>query len=227
MPWSSLFLSLTEYNFRLFTIVSDMGSQKRSLLLLLNLSRCLLDCAHQQLLSLSNLGAEVLLGGEQFLEANELFVNEHAGDAADKVREQLFDDGIDGITNEISSFFGSLELLKLGNVNLRKRKKGLLLLLSILAVISLRVISVATSSTSTTAVAASLVVVTVVGVTLLISTLVAIVLIAVAALVLIVSGDTHECGDNLLGLSVLLALPLLFFLFLGHPHLDSDGLGGS
>jgi hypothetical protein len=193
-----------------------MGSQKRSLLLL-NLSRCLLNCADQQLLSLSNLGAEVLLIGEQVFKVNELFVNEHAGDATNILREELSNNRIDDIANELFSILRCLDFLKLGKTNLRKRKKGLLLLLSVLAVISLRVVSVATSSTS-------LVVITMIRVALLISTLVSIILIAVTTLVLIVGGHTHECGDNLLGLSVFLALSLLFFFFLRNPHLNSDGL---
>ena len=67
-----MFLSLTDYNFRLFTIVSDVGSQKRSLLL--NWSRdlllSLLNSTHQQSLSLSALGIEILLIGEQILEVH-------------------------------------------------------------------------------------------------------------------------------------------------------------
>ena len=95
-----------------------MGSQKRSLLLL-NLSRCLLNCADQQLLSLSNLGAEVLLIGEQVFKVNELFINEHAGDATNILREELSNNRIDDIANELFSIFRCLDFLKLGKTNLR------------------------------------------------------------------------------------------------------------
>lgn len=95
-----------------------MGSQKRSLLLL-NLSRCLLNCADQQLLSLSNLGAEVLLIGEQVFKVNEFFINEHAGDATNILREELSNNGIDDIANELFSILRCLDFLKLGKTNLR------------------------------------------------------------------------------------------------------------
>jgi hypothetical protein len=48
---------------------------------------------------------------------------------------------------------------------------------------------------------------------------------AILVLLLVSTHLTEEGADELLGLSVLTALSFLLLLFLGYPHLNSDGLG--
>jgi hypothetical protein len=96
-------------------LVDDGGDNLLLLLLLLS--------HDQERISLSALGAKVASIGQQVCEVDNLLVNQHTGDSAGKVEtEVLFDDGINGVTNEVLSLFRVCDLIKIIDVDLRKRK---------------------------------------------------------------------------------------------------------
>jgi len=189
---------------------------------LLLLGNSLLLLSHdEEVVGLSTLGAEVGSVGEQAGKVDHLLVNQHASDSASILTEVLFDDGIYRISNEVLSLIRVGDLVQISDRNLRKREVGELrnglsiLLLAVVVRTARAVTSLATAvATSVTSVSATYFVAS-----LAISTLVATLSVG-AREVRLDGGETKEGLDDLLGLSLLLALLLLFLLLLGDPHLN-------
>lgn len=168
---------------------SHCGSESRSTLcraatiissLLVNdgSANLLLSGLEQKGVSLSALVAEVAFIGQQAGEVDHLLVDQHTSNSTSILAEVLFDDGIDGITNEVLSFFNSGDLLKVSDVDLgkgkgRKLSNGVCLLALSVVVRSTRAVaSLATAVTTSVTSVSSTSLVTLSTVSTLVATLI-------------------------------------------------------